>query len=47
VSNAIGYAKHRSHSYQAMFRVYYKAGSLIETHERAVAEAGFFGPSLI
>jgi len=33
VSNAIGYAKHRSRSHPAVIRVYGEAGNVIETHE--------------
>jgi len=33
VSNAIGYAEHRSRSHDAVIRVYDAAGNLIETHE--------------
>jgi hypothetical protein len=33
VSNAIGYAKFRSRSYDAVIRVYDEAGNVIETHE--------------
>ena len=33
VSNAIGYAKHRSRSHHAVIRVYDDAGNVIETHE--------------
>ena len=33
ISNAIGYAKHRSRSHDAVIRVYDEAGKLIETHE--------------
>jgi hypothetical protein len=33
VANAIGYAKHRSRSHDAVIRVYDAAGSVIETHE--------------
>ena len=33
VSNAIGYAEHRSCSHDAVIRVYDGAGNLIETHE--------------
>jgi hypothetical protein len=33
VSNAIGYAKHRSRSYRAVIRVYDDDGNVIETHE--------------
>ena len=35
VSNAIGYAKHRSRSHDAVIRVYDAAGNVIETHEHA------------
>jgi len=35
ISNAIGYAKHRSRSHDAMIRVYDEAGNVIETHEHA------------
>ena len=31
--NAIGYAKHRSRSHDAVIRVYDAAGNVIETHE--------------
>ncbi len=34
ISNAIGYAKHRSRSHRAVIRVYDDAGNVIETHER-------------
>jgi hypothetical protein len=33
ISNAIGYAKHRSRSHHAVTRVYDDAGNVIETHE--------------
>jgi hypothetical protein len=33
VSNAIGSAKHRSRSHDAVIRVYDAAGNVIETHE--------------
>ena len=33
VSNAIGYARHRSRSHNAVIRVYDEAGNVIETHE--------------
>jgi hypothetical protein len=33
MSNAIGYAKHRSPSHDAVIRVYDEAGNMIETHE--------------
>jgi hypothetical protein len=35
VSNAIGYAEHRSRSHDAVIRVYDEAGTLIETLEHA------------
>jgi hypothetical protein len=35
ISNAIGYAKHRSRSHNAVIRVYNEAGNVIETPERA------------
>ena len=35
VSNAIGYAKHRSRSHDAVIRVCDSAGNVIETHEHA------------
>ena len=34
VSNAIGYAKHGSHSHDAVIRVYDEAGNVIKTHKR-------------
>jgi hypothetical protein len=33
VSNAIGYAMHRSRSHHSVIRVYGAVGNLIETHE--------------
>ena len=42
VSNAIGYAKHRSRSRDAVIRVYDEAGNVIETLEQAVASSGDF-----
>ena len=33
VSNAIGYAKFRSRSHDAVIRVYDEAGNVVETHE--------------
>jgi hypothetical protein len=33
ISNAIGYAKHRSRSHAAVIRVYDEAGNVIATHE--------------
>jgi len=35
VSNAIGYAKFRSRSHDAVIRVYDEAGNVIDTHEHA------------
>ena len=35
VSNAIGYAIHRSRSHDAVIRIYDAAGNVIETHEHA------------
>jgi hypothetical protein len=35
VNNAIGYAKFRSRSHDAVIRVYDDAGNVIETHEHA------------
>jgi hypothetical protein len=35
ISNAIGYAEHRSRSHDAVIRVYDAAGNVIETHEQA------------
>jgi hypothetical protein len=35
VSNAIGYAKFRSRSHQAVIRVFDEAGNVIEKHEHA------------
>jgi hypothetical protein len=35
VTNAIGYALHRSRSHNAVIRVYDAAGNVIETHEHA------------
>jgi tellurite resistance-related uncharacterized protein len=35
ISNAIDYAKFRSHSHDAVIRVYDDAGNVIETHEHA------------
>ena len=32
-ANAIGYAIHSSRSHNAVIRVYYSAGNMIETHE--------------
>ena len=35
VSDAIGYATHRSRSHDAVIRVYDEAGNVMETHEHA------------
>jgi len=35
VSNAVGYAKFRNRSHDAVIRVYDEAGNVIETHEHA------------
>jgi hypothetical protein len=35
ISNAIGYAKFRSRSHDAVIRVYDDAGNVIDTHEHA------------
>jgi hypothetical protein len=35
IGSAIGYAKHRSRSHDAVIRVYDEAGNVIETHEHA------------
>jgi hypothetical protein len=35
VENAIGYAKHRSRSHDAVIRVYDDASNVVETHEHA------------
>jgi hypothetical protein len=35
ISNAIGYATHRSRSHRAVIRVYDEAGNVIDTHEHA------------
>jgi hypothetical protein len=40
-SNAIGYAKFRSRSHQAVIRVYDEAGNVIGTHEQAGDFKGF------
>ena len=41
ISNAIGYAEHRSRSHDPVIRVYDEAGNVIETHEHA---GDFKGP---
>jgi len=33
ISNAIGYATHRSRSHKAVIRVYDESGNVIQTHE--------------
>ena len=33
IAHAIGYAKHRSRSHDAVIRVYDESGAVIETHE--------------
>jgi hypothetical protein len=33
ISNAIGYAKHRSRSHDAVIRVFDETGTVIQTHE--------------
>jgi hypothetical protein len=35
ISNAIGYAKFRSRSHDAVIRVFDQAGAVVETHEHA------------
>jgi hypothetical protein len=35
IGNAIGYAKHRSRSHDAVLRVYDEAGNVVDTHEHA------------
>jgi hypothetical protein len=35
IANAVGYAKFRSRSHDAVIRVYDEAGNVIETHEHA------------
>jgi hypothetical protein len=35
ISNAIGYAEHRSRSHDAVIRVYNEAGNVMEAHEPA------------
>jgi hypothetical protein len=35
ISNAVGYAKFRSRSHDAVIRVFDEAGNVIETHESA------------
>jgi len=40
ITNAVGYAKFRSRSHDAVIRVYDKSGNVIETHEHARNKAG-------
>jgi hypothetical protein len=41
INNAIGYAKHRSCSHDAMISVYDDAGNVIQTHEhKAISKSG-------
>ena len=35
ITNAIGYAKFRSRSHDAVIRIYDEAGNVIQTHEQA------------
>jgi hypothetical protein len=35
ITNAIGYAQHRSRSHKAVIRFYDAAGNVIETHEHS------------
>jgi hypothetical protein len=42
ISNAVGYAKFRSRSHDAVIRVYDAAGNVIETHEQ-IGEFKEFG----
>ena len=35
ISNAVGYAKHRSRSHDAVIRVYDEVGNVIATHEQS------------
>jgi hypothetical protein len=41
ISNAIGYAKFRSRSHDAVIRVFDQAGAIVETHEH---DGNFQGP---
>jgi hypothetical protein len=45
ISNAIGYAMHRSRSHRAVIRVYDAAGNVIETHEHKGFESALRFPS--
>jgi hypothetical protein len=45
ISNAIGYAKFRSRSHDAVIRVYDDTGNVIETHEHAGDFIGAARPS--
>jgi hypothetical protein len=42
VNNAVGYAKFRSRSHDAVIRLYDEAGNVIETHEHAGEFKGDF-----
>jgi hypothetical protein len=42
VSNAIGYAQHRSRSHDAVIRIYDAAGNVIETHQHSGEFKGDF-----
>ena len=48
ISNAIGYAKHRSRSHDAVIRVYDESGNMIQTHEQKAESSTYtrFGPTL-
>ena len=35
ISNAVGFARHRSRSHRVVIRVYDEAGNVIKTHEHA------------
>jgi hypothetical protein len=50
ISNALGYAQHRSRSHDAVIRVYDHTGNVIETHEhkgdsKVVAFSAFYRAS--
>ena len=36
ISNALGYAEHRSRSHDTVIRVYDESGNVIETHEHSI-----------
>ena len=44
VSNAIGYAEHRSRSHRAVIRVYDSAGNVIKTHQHKAILSINYGP---